>query len=97
MNPKGIGIGRWLVLVLIVLAMGTDLVAAAEKVPRITTEELKAKLDNPAFIIIDVRSGSDWDKSTEKVKGAIREDPNKSTKSWASKYPKGKTIVLYCA
>jgi len=97
MNPKGIGIDRWLVLVLIVLAMGIVAAAAADKVPRITTEDLKAKLEDPDLIIIDVRARSDWDESAEKVKGAIREDPNKPTRTWAAKYPKEKTIVLYCA
>jgi rhodanese-related sulfurtransferase len=60
-------------------------------------EELKSMLGNPEVIIIDVRAGGDWDKSKEKIKGAVREDPNKKAKSWAEKYSKDKTIVFYCA
>jgi hypothetical protein len=38
----------------------------------------------------------DWADSDLKIKGAVREDP-KVFESWANKYPKDKTIVLYCA
>jgi|GEM_PF-5377617 len=31
-----------------------------------------------------------------KIKGALREDP-KTIDEWASKYPKNKTIIFYCA
>ena len=84
------------VLSFIILGMVSRIALAAE-VPRISTEELKALLGSAEVIIIDVRAGGDWDRSKEKIKGAVREDPNKSTKSWADKYPKDKTIVLYCA
>jgi rhodanese-related sulfurtransferase len=76
--------------------MLTQFVWAAE-VPRIRTEELKSMLGNPEVIIIDVRAAGDWDKSRTKIQGAVREDPNKSAKSWAEKYSQDKTIVLYCA
>jgi rhodanese-related sulfurtransferase len=65
------------------------------EVSRVTTEELKSMLGNPAVIIIDVRAKGDWDKSKTKIQGAVREDPDKNAKSWAEKYPKDKTIVLY--
>ncbi len=39
----------------------------------------------------------DWDNSKVKIQGAVREDPDKNVKSWAEKYSKDKTIVLYCA
>jgi rhodanese-related sulfurtransferase len=61
-----------------------------------TKEELKAKLGNPDLLIIDVRYGKDWTDSDLKIKGAIREDP-KAFDSWATKYPKDKTLVFYCA
>jgi rhodanese-related sulfurtransferase len=70
--------------------------AKSADVPRMTKDELKAMLGNPDLVIIDVRLGSDWTDSDSKIKGAIREDP-KSVKSWAGKYSKDKTIVLYCA
>ena len=53
-------------------------------------------LGNPDLIILDVRSGMDWTDSDLKIKGAIREEPD-DIKSWANKYPKNKTLVLYCA
>jgi hypothetical protein len=65
-------------------------------VPTMTAEELKAHLGVPGFFIIDVRTASDWNNSEDKVKSALREDPD-ATREWASKYPKDKAIVLYCA
>lgn len=64
--------------------------------PRMSKEELKSQLDNENVIIIDVRTEGDWKKSDNKVKGAVRENAKK-LESWASKYPKDKTLVLYCA
>jgi hypothetical protein len=66
-----------------------------ESVPRMTKEQLKAQLGNSDFAIIDVRSVHDWDDSNAKIKGAVREDSYKLG-SWIDKYPKNKTIVLYC-
>jgi rhodanese-related sulfurtransferase len=70
--------------------------AKAAEVPRMTKDELKAMLGNPDLVILDVRTQSDWKGSDLKIQGAIREDPE-SVKSWAGKYPKNKTLVLYCA
>ncbi len=66
-------------------------------VPRMTKEELKTMLGNPEVSIIDVRSPEDWKSSQEKIQGAVREDPDKKTKSWAGKYSPDKMMVLYCA
>jgi rhodanese-related sulfurtransferase len=85
-----------LVLSFIILGMLTRMVWAAE-ILRMSKEELKSMLGNPEVIILDVRASGDWDKSKTKIQGALREDPNKSAKSWADKYSKDKTIVLYCA
>lgn len=68
----------------------------AQDVPRMTKEELKAMIDNPELVIVDVRSGRDWISSESKIKNAIREEPGKAD-SWADKYDKSKTFVLYCA
>ncbi len=83
--------------ILITLAMGFSLAVASEKVPRMSKEQLKEMAGKPDVFILDVRSSSDWGKDQKKILGAIREDPNKPTKSWAEKYGKDKTIVLYCA
>ena len=69
--------------------------AMLESVPKISIDGLKAQLGKPDLVIIDVRLAHDWDESTTKIKGAIREDFEKSS-SWVDKYPKEKTIVFYC-
>jgi predicted sulfurtransferase len=70
--------------------------AVADEVPRMSKEELRAMLGNPDVVIIDVRSSKDWEASQSKIKGAVREEPRQA-KSWADKYDKDKTYVLYCA
>ncbi len=90
---KGLFIGAFLIFFMVgILATS----AKSADVPRTTKDELKAMLGNPDWVIIDVRAQSDWKGSDSKIKGAIREDPE-SVKSWASRYPKDKSIVLYCS
>lgn len=72
-------------------------ISSGTEVRIITTEELKALLDDPDTIIIDVRQEEGWQQSDRKIKGAVHEDPMKEEGSWAGKYPKDKNIVLYCA
>lgn len=81
---------------LAILGLLTFTAFAAEDVPRITKEELKVLIKYTDIIILDVRTGTDWKASEFKIEGAIREDP-KDFKSWADKYTKDKTIILYCA
>ena len=69
---------------------------AQSAVATMTKEELRAKLGSPDVVIVDVRLGKDWKASEEKIKGAIRVDLAE-VESLASKYPKDKTLVLYCA
>ena len=64
--------------------------------PRIGKNELKAKLGSAEIVVIDVRTGSDWDKSSEKITGAVRMDPE-GVDTWAATLPKDKEIILYCA
>jgi rhodanese-related sulfurtransferase len=61
-----------------------------------TKEQLRPLLGSPDLIIIDVRTNYDWDNSKTKIKGAVREEGMKFG-SWMNKYPKDKTIVIYCA
>ena len=85
----------WLGVVLsfgVVLAMVVP--AMPQEVPRISKEDLKEMLGKPDVVIVDVRTGSDWNASTVKVKGAVREEADK-VDSWIEKYPKDKTLVLY--
>lgn len=97
MAKRRLGMIPWMALSLIILWVATEMVGAADKVPRMTKEELKSMMGNPDLVIVDVRAEGDWKNSDSKIQGAVREDPNKATKSWAEKYSKEKTIVLYCA
>jgi rhodanese-related sulfurtransferase len=85
----------------VVLFLSLFLLSAGEgfsyqKVQKIGVDQLKAMLDNPDVAIIDVRTSIDWDSTEWKIKGAVREDPF-DTDTWAKKYPKDKTLVIYCA
>lgn len=66
-----------------------------DEVPRMTTDELNDRLEDPDIIIIDIRDRGHWEESKVKIKGAIREDPY-DPDSWSDKYPKDKTIITYC-
>jgi len=80
-------------LVFLALAYG---VARADDTHTITKEQLRPMLGKPDVIIIDVRTNYDWDNSKAKIPGAVREEGMKFA-SWMKKYPKDKTLVLYCA
>jgi hypothetical protein len=64
-------------------ALWAETAPGPESVPRIAKEQVKAQLGNSDFAIIDVRSAHDWEDSYK-------------LGSWIDKYPKNKTIVLYC-
>lgn len=82
-------------LVLTLAAAVAPVSSRAGDVPRITGKVLAALLDNPEVIVIDVRRGGDYDGSSSKIKGAVRE--SEKDISWSGKYPKDKLLVLYCA
>ena len=86
----------WAVTLCLTVVGISALAALAQEAPRITKEELKEMLGNPDVIIIDLRLGRDWENSELRIDGALREDPGKLN-SWISKYPREKTLVLYCA
>ena len=83
-------------LLIFFMAEGCTMLEKSVDAPTMTKDKLKAILGNPDLLIIDVRYGKDWTDSDLKIRGAIREDP-KAFDSWASKYPKDKTLVFYCA
>jgi rhodanese-related sulfurtransferase len=86
---------RWIPVVLSLgMILAVVLPAMSQEVPRISKEDLKELLGRPDVVIVDVRTGSDWNDSPVKVKGAVREEPDK-VDSWIEKYPKDKTLVLY--
>lgn len=84
------------IFILVLVGYCAAQAVAAETVPRISKEDLKAKLGSADVVIIDVRTDRDWESSDLKIKGAIRENPG-IVDFWADNYPKDKTIVLYCA
>ena len=70
--------------------------AGANGVASINPDQLKNQLTNPDVIVIDVRVEQEWNSGQWKIQGARRESPG-NVSQWMSKYPKDKTIVLYCA
>jgi hypothetical protein len=82
-----------LALLLVLTSLG---LSHAGDVPLMTTDELKAMLDTPDLLILDVRRGKDWKSSEFKIKGASHYKPE-NYDEWASSIPKSKKIVLYCA
>lgn len=92
---KSIGLLTALIMGEAVAVMLAATIAVAG-VPLITAEELKAKLGDPNLTILDVRREAHWNASDRKIVGAVREDPE-AVESWAGKYAKEKTLVLYCA
>ena len=69
-------------------------IAAEEEVKLMTKDELKSRLDDPNLVIVDVRTGRDWDASELKIKGAVRAEAKKVSELKADKE---KTLVTYCA
>ena len=82
-------------LIFFVVGMLTTFAESAD-VPKMAIDELKAMLGNSDLVTLDVRGPADWAESDLKIKGAVREDPL-AVETWAKKYPRDKTLVLYCA
>jgi len=82
--------------VLVIFNALSAFAAAPAEAPRMEKEELKRRLGEKEIVVIDVRTQGDWEKSDFKIRGAAREEPQ-DTASWAGKYAKDKTIVLYCS
>jgi hypothetical protein len=81
--------------------LGLILLGAAEpptehNAPRMTKEQLKPLLGGPDLVVLDIRLVEQWKFSNRKIPGAVHENPTVPS-NWMDKYPKDKTIVLYCA
>ena len=87
---------RFIPLLVVFLMITMSGVAFGADVPRMTKETLKGKIGDANTVVVDVRKGSDWRASENKIKGAVRVNPRK-TKGWAKNQDKNKTYVLYCA
>ena len=83
-----------LILAMLLLSSATTIWAGSVKT--MDKEELKAMLDSPDLVILDVRRGRDWSSSEFKITGAQRLETDGITSALSS-IPKEKTIVLYCA
>ena len=81
------------VIMLIFITAGTS---SAEDLALIEPEQLKAKLDQPDLVILDVRIVSDWKRSDRKIRGALRVDPH-DVSSWANKFSKDNVVAVYCS
>ncbi len=82
--------------VLLVLIIFAYTIVKADDAHMMTKEQLLPLLGKADIIVIDLRTKYDWDSSKVKIKGAVREESMKFG-SWMNKYPKDKTIILYCA
>ena len=78
------------------LVVGDAVFAAAPQADKMTREELLPLLGRPDVVLIDMRTGRDWNDATLKIKGAVREDPMKPG-MWIDKYSKDKMMIFYCA
>lgn len=93
--------GRHFMVVLVgvslaLLSLGLQASLAKDAVTRITKEDLRAKLNDPHVVLVDVRLGKDWKASESKIKGAVRVDPD-DLLSLVDAYPKDTMLVFYCA
>jgi len=84
-----------LFLILVVSLFFTGCGVAAD-VDIVDKDELKQMLSSPDLVVLDVRTGGDWDSSEFKITGAVRADPT-AVETWANGYAPDKTYVLYCS
>lgn len=83
-------------IAVLVLLVSCASINTGSEVPRISKEEVKAKLGSPNVILLDVRTGNAWDNSGEKIVGSLRMNP-KEVDTWSETLVKGKEIILYCS
>ncbi len=83
-------------LAIAVLFLLIPLQSSAADIKTIDKEGLKAMLNSPDLVVVDVRTGSDWSSSEFKIRGAVRVEPSEVA-SWADAHGKDKIYVLYCA
>jgi len=89
------GLKRTLLICLISLYLAAFLsVPAFGQVVKITVNQVLESLDDPQFLILDVRTSGSWQASNIKIKGAVRKNPA-TFDSWADDLPKNNYLVLY--
>jgi len=65
---------------------------------RISPQDLKEKMEQEKFIILDLRQNDSYDNSPEQIKGAVRLDPNDDAaiQRMMDSTDKNAAIVGYC-
>ena len=85
-----------LLFVLLNQLIASVVLSATDVVPRITVQELKAKMDKGEdIVIIDVRAGREYTDSKIKMKGAVRISIVQ-LESRINELPRDKEIITYC-
>jgi len=85
------------IIILVLVVSGCTLISTGfAETERISAKQLEGMLGRSDVVVVDVRTNNDWNKSELKIKGAVREDLA-GISSWIDKYPRGKTLVFYCA
>ena len=75
---------------------GPAVFCQTDDVPRITVQELKAKIDKGEdLVVVDVRTGKDYEGSRIKIKGAVR-IPIVQLEERYKELPMDKEIITYC-
>ena len=92
MKNKFFYISLSLVAVMVLLVAAASFAAS---VPRMPTDELKARLSEDRLVVLDVRSPYHWGATDKKIVGAKRVPPG-AVAGWAADYSKDDTLVLYC-
>jgi hypothetical protein len=90
---------NWLIRTLLIYFLSTGFTAflsvqAYGQVIKITINQLLESLDHPQLLLLDVRTRGSWQASDNKIKGAVRKNPD-TFDSWANDLPKNKYLVLY--
>ena len=73
---------------------GEDEIIPYPDIPRMTKEQLKEIAGKPGVVVIDCRPEEQWRTSEQVLPGAVHENPME-VKTWAGKYSKDSTIVIY--
>ncbi len=105
MIPKGTNMSHLkFIVAIIVLAMlpiimpimQDPVLGKDNSAPRIALWRAKYMLGKPDVLFVDVRTPRDIAASEERIPGAPWENSH-DVAAWASRYPKDKTIIFYCA
>jgi rhodanese-related sulfurtransferase len=80
----------------VVLLLSACITTTAGSAGKMSKEILREKLGEDRLVVLDVRTGSDWENSDYKIRGAVRVDP-RNVAGWSSDFNKNDNIVLYCA